>query len=173
MNDGTVGPAPQLEVRQAPLIDQLPIRRMLELYQYELTDLWAQDLDAHGEYGYALDRYWERPHHQAFVFRCDGKLAGFCLVDDDVRLPGSTLWMAQFFVLKKYRRQRVGERAAHHVFDALPGVWEVGQMRGNTRATLFWRGVIGRYRQGRYTEQDLRGLRWNGWLQCFDNRSTS
>jgi hypothetical protein len=52
-------------------------------------------------------------------------------------------------------------------------VWEVGQMRGNTRATLFWRGVIGRYRQGRYTEQDLRGLRWNGWLQCFDNRSTS
>jgi hypothetical protein len=60
---------PDLAVRHATLADQLPIRRMLELYQHDLSDIWDQDLDVHGEYGYALDRYWHQPVHQAFVFR--------------------------------------------------------------------------------------------------------
>ena len=38
-----------LDVRHATLADQLPIRRMLELYQHDLSDIWDQDLDVHGE----------------------------------------------------------------------------------------------------------------------------
>ena len=45
---------PGLQVSHATLADQLPIRRMLELYQHDLSHIWDQDLDEHGEYGYAL-----------------------------------------------------------------------------------------------------------------------
>lgn len=164
-------PTAAVQVLHAALADQVPIRRMLELYQHDLSDIWDQDLDLHGEYGYALDRYWHAPVHQAFVFRCDGHYAGFCLVDDDVCLRGNQLWMAQFFVLKKYRRRHVGEQAACQVFDSIRGAWEVGQMPGNQRATAFWRRVIGRYTHGRYVEHALNDKRWNGFLQCFDNTS--
>lgn len=170
MTPGATTPPCTLEVSHATLADQLPLRRMLELYQHDLSDIWDQDLDVHGEYGYGLERYWSEPSHQAFVFRCDGHYAGFCLVDDDVCLRGNQLWMAQFFVLKKYRRRRVGERAAWQVFDTLRGAWEVGQMPGNDRATAFWRRVIGHYTNGRYVEHELHDQRWNGFLQCFDNR---
>lgn len=163
-------PQPDLLVRHATLAEQLPIRRMLELYQHDLSDIWDQDLDTHGEYGYALDRYWHQPVHQAFVFLCDGHYAGFCLVDDDVRLRDDQLWMAQFFVLKKYRRRGVGRRAACQVFDHIRGRWEVGQMAGNLRARDFWRRVIGDYMQGRFTEHERHDKVWDGWLHCFDNR---
>ena len=63
----TTQPGTDLEVRHATMADQLPIRRMLELYQHDLSDIWDQDLDLHGEYGYALERYWSEALHQAFA----------------------------------------------------------------------------------------------------------
>lgn len=162
--------APAIQVQHASPADALPIRRMLELYQHDLSDIWDQDLDVHGEYGYALDRYWQAPLHQAFVFRVGGHYAGLALVDDDVRLRDSQLWLAQFFVLKKYRRRGLGEQAARQVFDHLRGRWEVGQMAGNRPALAFWRQVIGRYTQGRFVEHERHDSRWDGWLHCFDNR---
>lgn len=171
-DDPTPGDAPMpgtVEVLHATLADQLPIRRMLELYQHDLSDIWDQDLDVHGEYGYALERYWDTPVHQAFVFRVQDHYAGFALVNDDVCLSGNHLWMAQFFVLKKYRRRGLGAQAAHAVFDSIRGRWEVGQMPGNHAAHAFWLRTIGQYTGGRFTQHELADKRWHGWLQCFDN----
>ena len=53
-------PDTDLQIRRASGADRLPIQRMLELYQHDLSGIWDQDLDAHGEYGYALDRYWAK-----------------------------------------------------------------------------------------------------------------
>ena len=164
-----------LEVRSAGPDDRLPLARMLELYQHELSDIWDQDLDTHGEYGYALDRFWARDSggktHHAFIVRADGRLAGFALVDEAVKVhpqqPGR--WMAQFFILKKYRQRGIGARTAAAVFAALPGRWEVGQMMANEAAQAFWRQVIGAYGSVSYVEHRLTEGAWQGVVQCFDN----
>ena len=65
-----------LGVRPATADDRLPLYRMLELYQHDLSDVWDQDLDSHGEYGYALDAYWADPRCQPFVFVVAGRYAG-------------------------------------------------------------------------------------------------
>ena len=160
-----------LQVRVATPDERLPVARMLELYQHDLSDVWDQDLDLHGEYGYALDRYWGRPGHHAFVFRVASNFAGLALVDDAVHLPENDLWLAQFFVMKKYRRRGVGSAAACAVFDRVRGRWEVGQMPLNLPAQAFWRRVISSYTGGRFVEQVLDDERWHGPLQCFDNRA--
>lgn len=134
-----------LQVRPATADDRLPIARMLELYQHDLSDIWDQDLDAHGEYGYELDRYWRQPSCRPFVFTVAGRYAGVALVDDTVSLPDNELLMAQFFVVKKYRRRGIGGAAARQVFDQVRGRWEVGQMPLNLPAQAFWRRVIGAY----------------------------
>ncbi|MGF6243738.1 hypothetical protein P3T42_005503 [Paraburkholderia sp. GAS38] len=41
-------------VRKASAEERLPLYRMLELYQHDLSDIWDQDLDVHGEYGYSI-----------------------------------------------------------------------------------------------------------------------
>ena len=162
-----------LEVRRAQPVDRLPIYRMLELYQHDLSDIWDQDLDAHGEYGYALDSFWHEDDCHAFVALVDGHYAGFALVDSAVRVGESGWWMSQFFVLKKYRRRGVGEALAIDVFDRLPGRWEVGQMPENLPAQAFWRRVIGQYTGQRFEERAIVTGWWQGIVQRFISDSKS
>jgi len=159
----------RLEVREANAQDRVPIHRMLELYQHDLSDIWDQDLDAQGEYGYALDRYGSSGACKAFVACVGGHYAGFALVDRESKVGKDAYWMDQFFILKKYRGQGIGGAVARTVFAALPGAWEVGQMARNLPARKFWRRVIAEHTGGRYVEHELAGGWWEGFVQCFQS----
>lgn len=160
-----------LVVRRAPVSERSIIYRMLELYQHDLSDIWDQDLDANGEYGYALERFWSEPDCHPFVAIVDGNFAGFALVDRATKVADDGWWMDQFFVLKKYRRRGIGAKFASAVFDALPGVWEVGQMIRNAGAQQFWRSTIKQYTGGDLSEHVLAGGWWEGLVQRFDTYS--
>jgi predicted acetyltransferase len=157
----------EVQVRPATAHDRLPIARMLELYQHDLSDIWPSDIDAHGDYGYELDRYWVDARCRPFVALCNGAYAGFALVDGATKVRRSGHWMDQFFVMKKYRRHGVGRALATQVFAALPGVWEVGQMLDNRPAQAFWRRVIGGCADAGFVEHRLTSGAWNGLVQCF------
>lgn len=140
---------------------------MLELYQYELSDIWDQDLDAAGAYGYELDRYWHVPGNYPYVALLDGRYAGFALVDDQVKLPGGQYWMDQFFVLKKYRRRGLGRELAANVIGRHPGQWQIGQMADNQAAQRFWRGTLGAVGAAAFRECVITTGRWQGIVQQF------
>ena len=78
---------------------------MLELYQHDLSDVWDQDLDVHGEYGYALDRYWDTEGYHAFLATSESKYAGFALVNQSVRVSESK---ATGWISSSYSRSIVG-----------------------------------------------------------------
>jgi predicted acetyltransferase len=158
---------PNITIRKAAPEDRLPLSRMLELYQYDLSHIWDQDLDANGEYGYVLDRYWTDARCHVFVVLVDYQYAGFALVDGAVKVGSSGFWMDQFFILQKYRCAGAGKALARAVFDALPGSWEVGQMLNNERAQIFWRKIIDDYNTGHFMEHKLVGGWWEGYVQCF------
>jgi predicted acetyltransferase len=157
------------DVRRATTSDRRPLQRMLELYQHDLSDVWDQDLDSHGEYGYDLDRYWQEESCIPFVALAANRHAGFALVDRRVRVGTDGWWMDQFFVLKKYRRQGAGRVLAHAVFAALPGRWEVGQMPRNVAAQAFWRTTVDAYTASRYDEHELTSGVWQGTVQVFES----
>jgi predicted acetyltransferase len=77
--------------------------------------------------------------------------------------------VAEFFVMRKYRRQGVGEQVATLIFDMFPGKWEIQETTKNLSAQAFWRKVIGRYTGGRFGEIFLNDDRWHGPVQSFDN----
>lgn len=162
-------PATPVAVSRASAAERALLQQMLELYQHDLSDLWDQDLDAQGQYGYALDRYWGDGASTPYVFRVDGQAAGFALVDDRVKVAGGEHWMDQFFVMKKYRRRGVGAQAAVSVLRAHPGWWQVGQMAGNQAARSFWLRVIAEFSTGHYTEVQLTSGWWQGHIQCFQS----
>ncbi len=127
-----------VEVFEATLEDKSVVRQLLELYQYDFSEFVDADLDRHGTYGYQfLDNYWTEPDRHPFLFRVDGRWAGFALVR-----AGAPHDMAEFFVMRKYRRHGVGLVAARELFARFPGEWQVRQMATNTPATNFWRRAI-------------------------------
>jgi predicted acetyltransferase len=65
---------------------------------------------------------------------------------------GSDYSIAEFFVMKRFRRMGVGRSAAFHIFSQFRGSWEVGQLPGNSSATFFWQNVISAYTDGDFQE---------------------
>ena len=164
---------PEITFRVALWQDKPVLRQMLELYQYDMTEFWPQDLNEHGEYGFiGVERYLKNSRLRAYFFLVDNKYAGFGLVDPDVCLLENEFWMGQFFVLKKYRRLGVGRKGARFIFSQFPGKWEVGQMPLNAPARKFWLRTIAEYTDGNFIEHELHDERWDGYLQCFDNSHT-
>jgi predicted acetyltransferase len=155
------------EYRTAQEQDFVPLKRMLELYQYEISDMYDQDLDALGEYGYDLTRHREAKRSFAHVVLVDGRYAGFALVAPGAVTQKDGYWMEQFFILKKYRRSGLGAEFAQSVFHSHPGAWEVGQMPSNLPAQAFWRKVIASITAGRFTEVQVTEGWWQGVVQRF------
>lgn len=154
--------------RRAQPEDFPAIERMLELYQYELSDIWNQDLDDQGKYGYDLSRHIEGARFIAHVTLEGSRFAGFALVAPAVVTQTEGFWMEQFFILKKYRRTGLGKALAFHVFQHHPGPWEVGQLLANRAAQTFWRNVIAQATNGRFTEVKVTKGWWKGIAQRFN-----
>jgi predicted acetyltransferase len=118
--------------------DRAVVRRLIELYRYDFSEFDGADVGVHGDYGYPyLDHYWTEPGRHPFLFQVDGKWAGFALVRE---IPPYD--MAEFFVMRKYRRIGIGRRAATEVLGRFPGSWQVRQQLSNPAATIFWRRAI-------------------------------
>ncbi|MBE2198726.1 MAG: GNAT family N-acetyltransferase [Anaerolinea sp.] len=160
-----------IELRPPSRSNRNLIRRMMELYLYDFSEYDDADLDEHGLFAYGdLDYFWFEPTHAAYLVTVDGKLAGFALVDNDVKLTDSERAITEFFVMRKYRRRGVGKQVAHQLFDLLPARWEMAVLETNKPAQQFWRKTLGAYRQGNFQETALNDDEWQGPVFSLDNR---
>ena len=124
------------------------VSRMLQLYAYDLSDVFGLDVSADGVFALPFpDRYWAEDRYHVFRSRSIEKLAGFAIVDSRSRFSEDATWdMNQFFVSE-------GTVVAAWVagrplsFNRFPGRWEVREALNNTAAQEFWRRVSVIYRR--------------------------
>jgi len=154
--------------RKAEPADFSALQQMLEFYQYELCDIWPQDTDAEGRYGYDLARHRKAERSHAYVASVGAQYAGFALVAPAVVTRTEGSWMEQFFIHKRFRRSGLGTALARYVLRCHPGPWEVGQMPDNLAAQAFWHRVIHDTTAGRYSEVQVTQGWWQGVVQQFD-----
>lgn len=152
---------------QRPVIDHL-----IQLYLYDFSEFMGWDVDSSGRFGKdALNGCWTEPWRHPYLIKADGKLAGFAIVDERDLGNGreTVVDMAEFFVLRRFRRCGVGQAAATALFDLFPARrWRVRQVARNESAIAFWRHVIATYTCGQYQEETWHddGL-YNGPEQYF------
>jgi predicted acetyltransferase len=157
-----------LQLRKAQPRDFAAVQQLLELYQYELSDIWPQDADSEAKYGYDLERHAKGERFYAHVALDRSQYIGFALVAPAAVTRDEGHWMEQFFVLKRYRRSGAGSALAKHVLSSHPGLWEVGQMPANLAAQAFWRTVIAELTAGAYVELRVTEGWWQGVVQQFN-----
>lgn len=134
-----------IELVSIPAAEEPILRQLFQLYAYDFSEILGADLGDTGKFDLRdLAPYWHDAWRHPFFVRVDGKLAGFVLVHSRSRLSGQagTYDMAEFFILRKYRRKGVGERAAVEAFRRFPGAWEVRELSTNHAAVAFWRRVV-------------------------------
>jgi predicted acetyltransferase len=119
-----------------PVVEQL-----IQLYLHDMTDYNPFPIGEDGRYQYDyLDRFWQHP----YLIRADGELAGFALVIDECPITATKpCWfMAEFFVLRPYRRRGVAREAASAIVGMHPGKWHVGLIERNLPAAAFWQSFL-------------------------------
>ncbi|HZD49849.1 MAG TPA: GNAT family N-acetyltransferase [Silvibacterium sp.] len=149
---------------------------LLELYAHDFSEFHDVQLRPDGRFGYRdLSLYWIESDRHPFLVTIDGKLAGFVLVKRGFGISNNeTVWdMAEFFVVRGYRRRGIGTAIAHDVWKRFPGSWEVRVMETNDRAHRFWEAAI-----TKFTGVAIRPVRFEKggehWrLFSFESRSHS
>jgi len=162
-----------LELRKTNPEDFPALQQMLELYQYDISDIYLQDTDAEAKYGYNLDRHRQDERFHAHIALESSQYIGFALVAPAIVTRKEGSWLEQFFILKRYRRSGAGRALALHVFQSYPGLWEVGQMPANHAAQAFWRQVIGTATAGAFVELQITEGWWQGVAQQFHARAAA
>ena len=148
------------------------LQRLLELYQYDLSIVTDDDVNPSGLYGYSyLDCYWLEAKRYPYLFLVRESLAGFALVNKVNWLPENkgAHSMAEFFVLKKYRRQGLGAAAAQCIINRFRGKWEIRILRENQSAIQFWSQVINDLTSGQFVERIPDPQLWRGPVFSFEN----
>ncbi len=154
----------------ATLEERAVLENLTQLYSYDWSELCHLDVGDDGRFGGAsLEPYWTDSWRHPFLIRVDGKLAGFALIAERSRLTGKSgvFDMAEFFVMRRFRRKRVGFAAAFAAFHRFRGAWEIRQRDENPAATGFWRRVIGDFTEGSYQEVRWDRPEWSGLVQRF------
>jgi predicted acetyltransferase len=139
------GPLTHIELIPAAPDQEPVVANLLELYSHDFSEFHEIELGADGKFGYiSLPLYWREPNRRPFLIRVDGKLAGFVLAKRGSEVSGDeTIWdMAEFFVVRRYRRRGIGTFVAHELWREIPGRWEIRVMESNRSAHLFWAHAI-------------------------------
>ncbi len=164
-----------IEVRPARIEDKSVLRNLMELYVYDFSEYMQWDVDEHGLFGYKyLDNYWTDPDRHPFLVTVAGKLSGFVLVraiDSPEHQPTHSI--AEFFVLRKYRRQGIGRVVAHRIFDMFSGKWSVHEIEENQLGKAFWHKVISEYTNGEFEEENVQSGESRGLVQRFSAKETN
>ncbi len=128
-----------IELVAAAIEQESILGNLLELYAHDFSEFLHLELGADGRFGYKhLPLYWSEPGRYPFLVNVDSRLAGFALV----KRGGDVFDMAEFFIVRAYRRQGIGMQVAHELWKRFPGWWEVRVMERNRTAMNFWERAI-------------------------------
>lgn len=144
---------------QAKLENLSALENMARFYLYEMSRYCQFRFD---EYSWPEEKLIHLHHFREYLYENDRKalfiaaeneLAGFLLLRKTGINPEIDWKISEFFILPKFQRQSIGQKAAFQIFDKLPGKWEVSVLPDNKRAIEFWRKVISSYTHNNFNEE--------------------
>ncbi len=138
----------QYKLEKVKVEDKDILYRLLQysLFEESLTDLKEMNNEAIFEYKW-FDSYFEENNREAYFIKEQetNKILGFAMVNQYMQKSGEGHSIAEFMIIPKYRRLKIGKRVAKELFDMHKGNWEVKPAYGSSLAYSFWKNVIDEY----------------------------
>jgi predicted acetyltransferase len=142
-------------LHKATPADLLIAKNLATYYIYDMSEHMGWPCNADGCFGGCDDlaSYWSEEGKHAFMLRAADEPAGFVLILANNAEPDVDFSVTDFFVLRKFRGQGVGQRIAHELFNHFRGRWKVEQFAQNKSAVEFWTKTIDRYTNGNFQQR--------------------
>ena len=115
-----------------------------------------------------LEDYWSLPDRSVWFIRAGGELAGFALLNTRSHCGRAVDFnMGEFFVMRTFRRDGVGARAAIDLIHMHPGQWEIAVSVRNPPALAFWPRVAAKVTGEAVETLQGDGKAWTGPILRF------
>jgi predicted acetyltransferase len=126
------------------------LERLFQFFKYDTSYLSGADIGDDGLYHGLNDiiDYSSKDNYYSCFIKVDGKLAGVFVI----RFEEELNYLRHFFIMRNYRRKKIGTRSVFMIFNMFFGRWRVSSMDFNHPATEFWRNVCCLYTKGIYNE---------------------
>ena len=138
----------QYKLERVKIEDKDILYRLLQysLFEESLTDLNEMNSEAIFEYKW-FDNYFEDENREAYFIKEQesNKLLGFAMVNKYMQKSKDGHSIAEFMIIPKYRRLKIGKRVAIELFNMHKGIWEVKPSYDSKSAFSFWKKVIDEY----------------------------
>ncbi len=125
------------------------LANLVQLYIHDFSEfLQAErklEVEENGRFAdlLRLDAYWREPDRSVWFIRAGGALAGFALLNKRSHCSRPVDFnMGEFFVMRTFRRDGIGARAAIDLIRLHPGQWEIAVSARNPPALAFWPRVV-------------------------------
>ena len=144
-----------IKLVEASHIHKDVIKNLMQFYVYDFSEFVDVDVEVDGLFAAYknLDDYWNDENRFSYVIQKDEIYIGFVLIRYIEEEQRNHFSIAEFFVMKKYRRKRIGKSIATQIFNSHKGKWEVFQKDSNKPAQLFWNTIINAYTKGNFKER--------------------
>ena len=144
----------RVTIQLATPIDAALLSNLLELYIHDLSGVFPVENGPDGRFGYPkLPLYWSEPDKRfPFLIQLAGRTIGFAFVTrgSPATNDPNVLDIAEFFILRRHRRNGFGRQAAALLWERFPGRWIVRVSEGNRGAIPFWESATRLYTGGQY-----------------------
>lgn len=145
------------------------LQHLMQFYIYDFSIYTNHDVGQNGLFApYPdLESYLdgrEGNNKFPYVIKMGETYIGFVLVKFNETENRSYFSIAEFFILRKYRRKGAGKAIALQIFTLYKGWWEIYQMDSNKVAQLFWTKVIEEFTNGNFKQRSEDGKQ----LQSFE-----
>ena len=156
-----------IKLIEASHIHKDVIKNLMQFYMYDFSEFVDVDVEADGLFAAYknLDDYWNDENRFSYIIQKDEIYIGFVLIRYIEEQPLNHFSIAEFFVMRKYRRKGIGKSIATQIFNSHKGKWEVFQKDNNKPAQLFWNKVINEYTEGNFSERFEDGKVIQGFIK--------
>ena len=116
------------------------------LFEESLNDGNEMNDDGIFEYKH-FDKYFTENDRDAYFIKNEemNKLLGFVMINTYMQKSEKGHSIAEFMVIPKYRKNKIGKEIAIRCFNMYKGNWEVSPSVGSEQAYIFWKKVIDEY----------------------------
>ncbi|MCI8815020.1 MAG: GNAT family N-acetyltransferase [Lachnospiraceae bacterium] len=133
---------------------------LFRILQYSLFEESINDGNCMGQdalFAYPwFEDYFTEIERKAYFIRDQemGTLLGFAMINTCMKRNVGGHSIAEFMIIPKFRRNKIGTKAASMCFDMHRGNWEVSPSYGSRQAYLFWKSVVDEYTGGENTFEE-------------------
>jgi predicted acetyltransferase len=122
-----------IEVVETTVEQKALISNLYQFYMYDFSEMVGFGVEANGRFEDSdLEGCWQQPWIHTYLLKVEGEPAGLALVYEPHHSSYLNAWinhyeMAEFFVMRKFRKRGAGGQVATMLFDRFRGRWRVAQ----------------------------------------------